>query len=108
MLSNKWLTQPTDFWCARPQSAANLSAAEWRHLSAPMKDDGKYDQCSQFKVDFQTGLPDERPENGTETIACTQWEYDTSEFQVTQSIGAFFIARVHPTTLILVSNCVTR
>jgi hypothetical protein len=86
MLANKWLTQKTDFWCARPPAAANMSVSAWLELSAPFNEKGQYDNCSRFVLDDVLTLPSTRPRPDMPVEPCQHWEYDTSEFQVRQSI----------------------
>ena len=84
MLSNKFYTNKTDFWCSRPSEFANFSVEDWRKLSAPWKsgssNESDFDNCKIFNVNFSTISI--RPEENTETIPCTSWEYDTELFDV--------------------------
>ena len=84
MLSNKFYTNKTDFWCSRPSEFANFSVENWRKLSTPWKKIGSsesdFDNCQIFNVNFSTITT--RPEENTENIPCTSWEYDTELFDV--------------------------
>ncbi len=87
MLSTKWLTQPVDFWCAKPENFhTDLSTEEWRNLSAPLDEDGNFDACWMFDVDY-TAITN-RPAADTPLRKCNSWEFDESTFQVTISINA--------------------
>ncbi len=69
----------------RPPALGNLSQDVWLNLSAPLDKAGNFDRCSMFDVDFslngRNGIL-ERPPEDAPTIACEEFEYDTSEFQV--------------------------
>ncbi len=85
MLANKWLTNPTDYWCARPQHLAGLDPEAWVNASAPRGPDGELDRCRVFDVDFPLNVGAdalERPGEDAPTRNCTEFEYDRSEFQV--------------------------
>ena len=82
MLSNKFYTHKTDFWCSRP-SYSNFSVEDWRKLSTPWKigsNESDFDNCQIFNVNFSTIST--RPDENTENIPCTSWEYDTKLFDV--------------------------
>ena len=68
MLSNKFYTNKTDFWCSRPSEFANFSVENWRKLSTPWKKIGSsesdFDNCQIFNVNFSTITT--RPEENTE------------------------------------------
>ena len=80
MMSNKWLTHNVDHWCARPPHISNMSADQWKNISAPMLDDEKYDSCHIFDTEFN--INSERPSEDAPIVPCTSWEYDTSLFEV--------------------------
>ena len=83
MLSNKFYTNKTDFWCSRPSEFAHFSVENWRKLSTPWKigsNESDFDNCQIFNVNFSTIST--RPEENTENIPCTSWEYDTELFDV--------------------------
>ena len=83
MMSNKFYTYKTDFWCARPKTHTNFSIETWRNLSTPYIIEGKetkFDNCKIFDVNYNS--ISERPENNTKTILCESWEYDTTLFDV--------------------------
>ena len=84
MLSNKFYTNKTDFWCSRPSEFANFSVEKWRNLSTPWKiesnNESDFDNCQIFSVNFSTITT--RPEENTKTVPCTSWEYDTELFDV--------------------------
>ena len=79
MMANKFYTYKTDYWCSRPSDFANFTVEEWRNLSTPWKiennNESVFDNCKIFKVNFSTIST--RPEENTETIPCTSWEYDS-------------------------------
>lgn len=80
MMANKFYTHPTEYWCARPASHADLSPEEWMNISAPMDATGNYDRCAVFDMDF-TGIY-QRPDDDTNVIKCTSWEYHNDHFTV--------------------------
>ncbi len=82
MLENKWLVQPTDYWCARPAGMEGVDPETWVNMSAPLKDNGNYDRCRTFDVDYELDEL-ERPPEDTPTRECTEFEYDTSQFRNT-------------------------
>ena len=51
-------------------------------MSSPQLEDGKFDSCNRFAIDYWDGW--NRPENAShlETVPCTEWEYDDSLFAV--------------------------
>ena len=71
----------TDHWCAPPSNLANLTVEMWLNISSPLTDDGSYDRCNVFAVDFEE---EElmRPPEDTGTVPCTRWDYDESFLQV--------------------------
>ena len=87
MMANKFYTYKTDYWCSRPSNFANFSVEDWRNLSTPWKitennnNESVFDNCKIFNVSFSTFST--RPDENTETIPCTSWEYD-SIFDVSQ------------------------
>ena len=54
------------------------------NVSAPFDntDDTKYDRCQIFDIDFTNVGVGDRPSEETKTIPCTEWEYDTTNFDV--------------------------
>ena len=72
----------TDHWCAPPSNLVNLTVDMWLNISSPLTDDGSYDRCNVFAVDFEEGPPMVRPPEDTDTVPCTRWEYDESFLQV--------------------------
>ena len=83
MFSNKFYTYKTDFWCAKPKSLANLSKTDWLNLSAPLEyipNTEEISQCTMFNVTYSNIT--RRPDESTETIPCSMWEYDTNKFDV--------------------------
>ena len=79
-LANKFYTYPTDYWCARPENLTDLSVEKWLNLSSPLNEDGKFDRCFVFDVDYEKLT--KRPEDGTPVIKCSKWEYDAHYFDV--------------------------
>ena len=79
MMANKFYTYKTDYWCSRPSNFANFSVEDWRNLSTPWKiennNESVFDNCKIFNVNFSTIST--RPEENTETIPCTSWEYNS-------------------------------
>lgn len=81
MFANKFLTYPTEHWCARPEALRHLDVEEWLNMSAPRTQDGGFDRCRVFS-DREFAADSERPEEGAATAECEEWEYDESTFQV--------------------------
>jgi len=79
-LANKFYTYPTDYWCARPENFTDLSVDEWLNLSTPLNEEGKFDRCFVFDVDYEK--LSERPLDGTPIVKCSRWEYDAHYFSV--------------------------
>ena len=75
MFSNKFYTYPTNFWCQRPMSQANLTTELWLNLSTPLKhgSEDEFDKCLIFDVDYSS--INTRPEESTPTIPCKSFEY---------------------------------
>ena len=82
MMANKFLTYPLDHWCERPAHYQNVSVEKWLNISSPIFSDGSFDRCNIFNVDYDQSNV-HRPSEDTPTIACTNWEYDETIFQVT-------------------------
>lgn len=57
-----------------------MNVSDWLSISAPILDNGDFDRCHVFDVDFE--LAPERPAEDTPTIPCPSFEYDESLFQV--------------------------
>ena len=79
MMANKFYTYKTDYWCSRPSNFANFTVEDWRNLSTPWKTENNnefvFDNCKIFNVNFSTIST--RPDENTESIPCTSWEYDS-------------------------------
>ena len=64
---------PTDHWCSRPLSKANISIESWKRIAIPKEvgKDGKevYDKCNMYDLDFQKLL--ETHGNNVEAILGT-------------------------------------
>jgi hypothetical protein len=74
-----------------------FSVEDWRNLSTPWKiesnNESVFDNCKIFNVNFSTIST--RPEENTETIPCTSWEYD-SIFDVSK-INLYLVHQIqHP------------
>ena len=83
MLSNKFYTYETKFWCARPETQSNQSISKWLNLTSPLKtskDKTEFDLCSSFDVDYNK--ISSRPEENATTKICQSWEYGTEPFEV--------------------------
>ena len=80
MMSNKFLTYETEFWCARPNHLMHLTPEEWMNMSAPIVQ-GDFDRCHIFDaVVYKNNSI--RPPNTTNHKACNKWEYFNEHFQV--------------------------
>lgn len=81
MMSNKFLTYPTEYWCARPASQTNLSIDQWLNFSAPLKNEADFDKCMIFDVDYNATK--QRPEATEKVVECQHWEYKVDNFDET-------------------------
>ena len=82
MMANKFLTYPINHWCERPAHLRNtISVEQWIHVSSPLLEDGTFDQCHTFDMDYDQTLL-ERPSENLSTIACSSWEFDEETIQV--------------------------
>ncbi len=77
---NKFYTYKTEHWCARPDGLENIPVDLWLNLSAPIKESGQLSRCRIFNMDYQSLI--KRPDEVTDTIPCTSWEYATEPFDV--------------------------
>ena len=83
MMANKFLTYPTEHWCSRELSYKDADVHHWLNLSAPMLENGEFDRCQRFDLDYSNpSLSRPTDESIAATIACSSWEYDDSIFQV--------------------------
>ena len=85
MLSNKFLTYSIDHWCERPEMYKGGSIEEWLNISSPLLDDGTFDRCHRFDLDYDQVIS-RRPKETSPTVACFAWEYKEDLFQVTKNI----------------------
>ena len=58
-----------------------MSVENWLNISSPILSNGNFDRCNMFDIDYENFVT-ERPEENTNTIACTNWEYNEEIFQV--------------------------
>ncbi|KAH6933970.1 hypothetical protein HPB50_019358 [Hyalomma asiaticum] len=67
--------RPVDHWCQPPGELAHLSADDWKNMSIPKEDDGKFSQCTVYALSsMDTDL-------GNRTIEpCHQWSYDIADW----------------------------
>lgn len=80
-MANKFLTYEPVHWCQRPSEYQSLSYEQWANISAPVLSDGEFDRCNVFKLDYSIqGLT--RPDENTETVPCTAWEFIPEPFEV--------------------------
>lgn len=71
--------QGIDFWCARP-SHLNVTAHEWRNLSAPPAHLGLDPRCH---VTPYWRLPDNETVHESDLLKCTSWEYNSTFYPST-------------------------
>ena len=71
-----------DYWCSQPPHL-NLTTSEWLNLSAPLLDNGEFDKCHIFDIDYD--LETSRPDDGTRVKKCISWDYDTTYYEVIDS-----------------------
>lgn len=85
MMSNKFLTFNSDYWCAPPEAILNGTGAypveQWINISTPLDMEGNFDFCHVFDVDYDSFQQD-RPDENTPIRSCSHWNYDKSLFQV--------------------------
>ncbi len=62
---------------------SHLSPEQWMNISSPLLDDGGFDRCHIFNVDFGSMEDPVRPAEDTAKIDCGRWEYDESLLQDT-------------------------
>ena len=79
MMANKFYTDKTEYWCARPDNLSHLSPEEWMNMSSPIVD-GEFDRCHVFDIKYESHS--KRPPNITKVKACDRWEYFNEHFQV--------------------------
>ena len=79
MMANKFYTDKTEYWCARPDNLSHLSSEEWMNMSSPIVD-GEFDRCHVFDIKYESHS--KRPPNITKVKACDRWEYFNEHFQV--------------------------
>ena len=90
MLVNKFLTIDVQFYCKPPEEyylieGDNFSVEKWINLSAPKLSNGNFDMCRIFELDYsQANLSRPNSDHNVSTIACTEWLYDTTSYQVKQ------------------------
>ena len=91
MMANKFLTYPVNYWCERPTHLINtISVEQWIHVSSPLLEDGTFDKCHTFDMDYDQTLL-ERPSENLSTIACSSWEFDEETFQVCANTVSYTI-----------------
>ena len=68
----------------KPAEFFNMSTEDWRNLSAPLKANGKFDQCNIFNLNYTNLGENElfRPNEDTSIMPCTEWEFATEPFTV--------------------------
>ena len=62
---------------------ANLTSTEWLNLSAPMLENGEFDRCRIFDInylDLDTQIV--RPDEETPSVACESWQFSEELFKV--------------------------
>ncbi|GFG39212.1 hypothetical protein Cfor_11277 [Coptotermes formosanus] len=71
----------TDFWCARPHNLyGNLTIEEWKNFSHPRLENGGYDACRMYNLNYTSdGAGDAAGRGGT--VACKNWEYSRAVFE---------------------------
>lgn len=71
----------TDFWCARPHNLyGNLTVEEWQNLSHPRVENGGYDACRIYDLNYTSDLAGDAAERGG-TVTCQKWEYSREVFK---------------------------
>lgn len=76
-VSINFIAAPMDHWCDLSEhNAGNLTKDELKELLIPKDQNGLFEKCRMYAVGGQT------PRNNSEieTLSCTKWEYDTSQF----------------------------
>ena len=87
MMGNKFFTYKTDYYCTRPENLQHLTIESWLNLSSPFTENGEFDHCQIFDIDYDSVAV--RPEESTQTKLCTSWEYHNEYFQVRLFFAVF-------------------
>ena len=82
-----YITYRVDYWCDIP-ALSNLSHANQSYIASPLDDDGEYDQCQIYDLNYDSYSQEEldnweRLSDGAPTRKCDAWTYDTSEYILT-------------------------
>ena len=87
-----WVADPKPHWCALPDNANpvlhNLSLDERLNLTVPWITKGDElvrDSCNMYDLNYSSLTPQNKLHihNTTSTVPCSEWEFDTSEFNGT-------------------------
>ena len=86
-----WVADPKPHWCALPDDAnpplTNLSLEERLNMTVPwIEKDNEWvhDSCNMYDLNYSSYDPQNKHvHNKTGTIPCSEWEFDTSEFNGT-------------------------
>lgn len=81
MYANKFLTIATPFACLPPPEHRHLDLEAWLNVSAPLLDDGEFDRCNVFDIDYSATEELERPQEDSLTVPCTSWIFDDSVYK---------------------------
>ncbi|KAG0435085.1 hypothetical protein HPB47_018691 [Ixodes persulcatus] len=61
-----------DHWCKQPQEFFNITAEEWRNISAPLDVNGVWDHC------FRYNPPLSVASSNRTLVPCQEWDFDPS------------------------------
>ena len=85
-----WVADPKPHWCALPDNANpalhNLTLEERLNITTPwIEKDNKWvhDSCDVYDLNYSSLDSQSKHHNNTATTQCTEWEFDTSEFNGT-------------------------
>ena len=86
-LAYNYMTFRVDYWCDIP-ALSNLSHANQSYIASPLDDDGEYDQCHIYDLNYDSYSQEEldnweRLSDGAPTRKCDAWTYDRSHYKTT-------------------------
>ncbi|CAN8000132.1 unnamed protein product, partial [Ixodes hexagonus] len=68
----KIVASSVDHWCKQPPEFSDMTAAEWRNISAPRDAKGAWDQCLRYEPPLSVDS------SSRSQVPCQEWDYDPS------------------------------